>query len=191
MGAIMGFPSPLGRPGQGWGRGVKAADSPALAHRCSWTSAHRRESHTRPQGPRTLFTSLFREAGTPAGVGELGPTGDSRPPILTAPQAGLYRSSPHPVPGHCWAPAACSDQLARGPRLEPPPPPLRPPLTLLLQRVEDRKGFPQAPGAPASTPPVAPCGPKGPHSQRTGAPRAAAGEHGLQAPGPSQRPDSL
>ena len=98
----MGFPSLSTRPGRGWG-GSKAADSPALL--------------TGPPGPQLTGRKVTRgpKAQHPVHLpvqggrdarwcGRARTHRGPRPPILTAPQAGLYRSSPHPVPGHCWAP---------------------------------------------------------------------------------------
>lgn len=61
------------------GAGGRALRRPLTPRPCSQVlldlSSQAGKSHAAPR-PRTLFTSLFREAGTPAGVGELGPTGD-------------------------------------------------------------------------------------------------------------------
>ena len=52
-GAVTGFPSLSRRPGRGWGAALRRplTPQPSLAHRSSWSSAHRLESHTWPQGP--------------------------------------------------------------------------------------------------------------------------------------------
>ena len=145
----MGFPSLSERPGRGWGHASKAVDSPALLTGPPGPQLTGGKVTRGPKAQHTLHLPV--QGGRDARCcGWARTRGGPRPPILTAPQAGLYRSDPRPVPGPCCALGLRAQTNSGDPGWShrhllcvcP---------RLLFQRAEGRVDFPRPLGSPAST----------------------------------------